>query len=186
MIEPSMAIHFARARRSYETARALRALPWAAFLGIFASLSMVLGTRPEAALLLAAAIAAFSWFSLWRGLSLGQAVLPGVLVGVIPFACAFAARSAGHVCTGTSCVSLCIPACSAGGVIAGLLIARSSRTIASSRDRRLYIVGAGLCSTLVGALGCSCVGYSGVLGLALGTMVATVPAALRAGDRSST
>ena len=71
-------------------------------------------------------------------------------------------------------MSLCVPACSLGGAVAGGLIAWASR---SAPARALFIVSASGLALLVGSLGCSCVGYGGVLGLGLGLMATVVPSA---------
>lgn len=163
------------ARRSYERGRATRAAMFAAPLTATALLAVCLGTRPSLAVGLGVALLASSWFFLWRGQSFGRAVFPGVLAGLMPLGLALAARSYGHVCTGSECVSLCVPACTSGGLLAGLLIARAGRHVSS---KVTFFGSASLVAGLIGALGCSCVGAGGILGLAMGLVITLVPASV--------
>jgi hypothetical protein len=125
------------------------------------------------ALVVGALIAAIAWLCIWRGRIAARAVLPGVLAGLVPLTLAFAAQSYGHVCTGSACYSLCVPACTSGGVIGGLVIAGLGRHVAS--PVRFWALAA-LLAGLEGSLGCSCVGFGGVLGLGLGLVVTFLPA----------
>ena len=168
-----VALAEARAKSAYESGRrglaSYVALPLLA-LGV---LGACLGTRPVYALLVGALITALAWVSIWRGRVAGRAVLPGVLAGLIPLSLAYAAQSYGHVCTGSACYGLCVPACTTGGVIAGLVIARLGRNVAS--PFRFWGLAA-LLAGLEGSLGCSCVGFGGVLGLGIGLAVTFFPA----------
>ncbi len=165
----------ARAERAYEIGRARRAATLSVPLLAFAVVAVCLGARPLAACCVGVMLLGVAWFCLWRGQTLGRAVFPGVVAGLVPLALAVGAQSCGHVCTGTQCVSLCIPACTIGGVVAGLLIARSSRHVSS---RGAFLAGASAIAILVGSLGCACVGYGGVAGLAVGLAFTLVPASL--------
>ena len=55
------------------------------------------------------------------GRSSARLVLPALLVSVVPLACSLCAQHVGHVCTAGGCHSLCVPLCSAGGLLAGVL-----------------------------------------------------------------
>lgn len=172
-IEPQAA--FARAERAYEFGRARRAATFAVPLLALAVIATCLGARPLTAAGVGGLLLATAGVFLWRGQTLGRSVFPGVVAGLVPLALAVGARSYGHICTGTECVSLCIPACTAGGMVAGLLIARTARHAAA---RGPFLLGASALALLVGALGCSCVGYGGVAGLGVG-LVATLAFASR-------
>ena len=172
-IDPQAA--FLRAERAYELGRVRRAAAFAAPLVALALIAACLGARPVTAACVGAVLLATAGVFLWRGQTLGRSVFPGVIAGLVPLALAVGARSYGHVCTGTECVSLCIPACTAGGLVAGLLIARTARHAAS---RGQFLLGASALALLVGALGCSCVGYGGVAGLGLGLLATLLPASL--------
>src|SRR4051812_20759106 len=99
------------ARRAYERGRSTRAAILAAPLATMSLLAICLGTRPAVAIAGGSALLLASWFFLWRGQTFGRAMFPGVLAGLMPFGLALGARSYGHVCTGSGCVSLCVPAC---------------------------------------------------------------------------
>lgn len=170
-LDPALAE--ARAKSAYESGRrglaSYVALPLLA-LGV---LGACMGTRPVYALIVGALIAALAWVCIWRGRVAGRAVLPGVVAGLVPLTLAYAAQTYGHVCTGNACYSLCLPACTSGGFIAGLVIARLGRNVAS--PVRFWGLAA-LLAGLEGSLGCSCVGYGGVMGLAVGLVITLVPA----------
>lgn len=158
-----------RARRAYENGRRVRAAELSAPFLAIGVLAMVTGTRVSTAIFVSLALTLLAFAFLVRGQSLGRAVLPGLLLGLVPFGCAHAAQhvpaSLGHLCTGSQCVSWCIPMCAAGGLIAGAWIGRLARRAASPF---VFAVGAGSLAVLTGSLGCACVGLSGVAGAALG------------------
>ncbi len=162
-----------RATRAYEWSRARRAAVLAAPLVGLVGLALGCGARLSTTQFVGPLLLVASWFFLWRGESLARAVLPGTIAGVIPLTCALVARSWGHVCTGTQCVSVCVPACTLGGAAAGFVIARAAR---NSRSRVRFVVGATILAGFVGSLGCSCVGFGGLGGLALGLAVTLLPA----------
>jgi hypothetical protein len=127
--------------------------------------SHLLGASWLATTLLGATLALGQLLSQWRGGVLAYASMSGLKAGLVPLALAHGAKLWGHVCTPTGCTSLCLPACTAGGVVGGLLVewwARSTPRPIVARG-----VGAAMC-VLTGALGCSCVGHAGVLGMVLG------------------
>jgi hypothetical protein len=94
---------------------------------------------------------------------------------LIPLACALMANR-GHLCAGGHCSTWCLPACISGGVVAGLVVS----WVATKRglDWRFWL-GASAISLLTGAMGCACIGYSGVIGLAAGFLGGTVPLLVR-------
>jgi hypothetical protein len=163
---------YARARRAYERGRAIRATSLAAPLAALSVLGLCLGASAATAITVGAALLATTWIFTWRGRALGRSVLPGVFAGLVPLALAAGARSYGHMCAGGQCISLCIPACTCGGLIAGLLIARLGRR---SESPVRFFVGAGSLAVMVGALGCSCVGFGGIMGLGFGLVATLVP-----------
>jgi hypothetical protein len=172
-LDPKLAL--SRSMRAYEFGRARHAATFALPLAALSVVAACLGTKPATACVVGLALLATAWFLLWRGQTLGRSVFPGILAGLVPLALAVGARAYGHVCTGSQCVSLCIPACTVGGVLAGFLIARAGRH-AASRGR--FVLGASALAVLVGSLGCSCVGYGGVAGLGVGLLLTLLPAAL--------
>lgn len=114
-------------------------------------------------------------FVLWRGQDAGAGALPGVAAGTVPLVAALCTPNL-HVCTGETCMSLCLAACTGGGLIAGAAVGLAWRR--SQRGRVALLVAAALC-LITGALGCGCVGYAGVLGMAAGFGVGLLPGSLR-------
>jgi hypothetical protein len=165
-----------RLRRKYEWARARRA-----FWGFTPSLLIVAAAtlfakHPTSALTFGAGMFVFGVAALWYGRNVRKAVLPGVALGLIPLTLALCANHLGHTCMGGACMSVCMPACTAGGLVAGVGMA-----IVGHRQRQGlgYWLAASAIAVLTGAMGCSCVGYAGVVGLMLGFSVGLVPALAR-------
>lgn len=171
-MRPELAHGEQRALAAYEAGRRRLASHVALPLLVPGVLVAWLGHRPAFGAAIAASMAALAWVLVWRGRVAGRAVLPGALAGLLPLGMALGAQSVGHVCTGTECYSLCVPACATGGVLAGLLIARLGRHVASPLQ---FWAVAGLLAALEGSLGCSCVGLGGIAGLILGLSVTVLP-----------
>lgn len=94
-----------------------------------------------------------------------RGVLPGLLLGVVPLGCSLSAARLGHVCWNGGCASLCVPLCAAGGVVAGLLLARAARS--TRHPLALWLAG-GSIVLATGSLGCACVGVGGLGGMLAG------------------
>lgn len=163
-----------RARLRYELGRAARsALGFApALLVVLAAAG--LGRRPGSAAAFGGALFLLGAFLLWRGRSLHRAVLPGLLAGLIPLSFALVANR-GHACAGGHCSTYCLPACIAGGAVAGLVISVVARRRGMGWG---FWAGASGVSLLTGAMGCACVGSSGVFGLAAGYLAGALPVGL--------
>ncbi len=164
-----------RARLRYERARWFQsALAFAPAL-VVVGVATVVSKRPSSSLVLGALVFATSVTLLWRGQALGRGVLPGFLSGLIPLSLSLWANLS-HGCTGDHCSSLCLPACAAGGVAAGLAVSTVAMHL---RKEWRFWLSASAISMLTGAMGCACVGYTGVLGLAAGFTVGFAPQALK-------
>jgi hypothetical protein len=150
---------YARGRRRRVLAELVPVVAYVALLAVLT------GLRPQVLLVSALALV-LAFVGLWRGEAMGRAVYPGLLVGVVPFACSFAGGRIGHVCTGDACVSLCMPLCAAGGAIAGLLVARAVRR---ERSPGLAIV-MGALALAVGSLGCPHAGTASLSAMGLGLL----------------
>ena len=162
---PSEAVLERRLKRAYEWSRLRRALLGFLPIAILVLAALVFGGRSSTVLAIAPLVFAFGVLSLWRGRGLGRGVLPGALAGGAALLLVLCANQVGHFCTGERCMSWCIPACIAGGLLGGAYVG----TLGMRQRRGAgYWVSASAITLLVGALGCSCVGYSGMLGLALG------------------
>jgi hypothetical protein len=163
------------ARRAYEQNRMGVSVRAGALLAVLCSASALLGTNVATALSVSAAMMVAVTFMRFYGRSLARAVLPGALFGAIPFTLAMVAKAYGHVCTGSGCMSLCVPACTLGGAIVGAALVITART---EQKRASYLLGGGALALLVGALGCSCVGYGGLLGMVSGMLALGIAGSL--------
>lgn len=177
---PSELVLEQRLRRAYEWSRLRRALVGFVPISILMLAAVVFGGRVSTVVVLGPLLFAFGVLSLWRGRELGRGVLPGALAGGAALLLVLCANRMGHYCTGESCMSWCIPACIAGGLLGGAYVG-----VLGVRQRRGagYWVSASAITLLVGALGCSCVGYSGMIGLALGYGVLALGSAVTASLR---
>ncbi|HEY6562592.1 MAG TPA: hypothetical protein VI072_35235 [Polyangiaceae bacterium] len=165
-----------RARLKYEWSRAKRALIGFAPVLVLVALAAWIGQRPSTAALFGAILFATGVTLLWYGRDLRRAVLPGIVAGIVPLAFALCANEIGHACTGSGCMSLCIPACTLGGLAAGLGVA-----LVAGRARRGagFWIGASALALSTGAMGCVCMGYAGIAGLTVGYAAAVFPFAAR-------
>jgi hypothetical protein len=161
-----------RMRFKYEWSRARRAAAGFAPAIVVIVIATLLGNRPTFTLALGAATFVFGSGLLWYGRDLRRAVLPGFIAGVVPLTLALCANHFGHACTGESCLSLCLPACVAGGLVAGLAVAAAGHR--GRHGASFWVAASGL-ALLTGAMGCACVGYSGIAGLAIGLAAGLVP-----------
>lgn len=162
-----------RARLKYEWGRARRAVAGFAPVMVIVIAAALLGNRPASTLAIGSAMFVSGAVLLWYGRDLRRAVLPGVIAGMVPLTLALCANHVGHACSGESCMMLCLPACTLGGLVAGLAVAAVGH-----RGRHgfgFWGAASGL-ALLTGAMGCACVGYSGVAGLGIGFAAGLVPA----------
>ena len=157
---------FEGARRAYEVTRIKLGLGTSLLVAVLPLVSMALGGYQASGLALGVVLVAGVGLSAWRGGAPTLAAMSGLKAGLIPLVLAHAANLYGHVCIpGQGCSTLCVPACSAGGLMAGLFIERVARRAAKPNVIRLG--GAGV-AFVTGALGCSCVGWGGMVGLLAG------------------
>lgn len=157
---------FQSATAAYERGRfrwaALSALPMA----VIPLASFAIGQRLASSVGLGAALLVIGAVMLWRGQALGRGLSAGLKAGLVPLVLSHGAALYGHVCTPSGCTSLCVPACALGGVTAGLIVAFS----AARSTAPIPVLASGAATAcLVGAFGCSCVGFSGIAGMVLGT-----------------
>ncbi|MBL8922932.1 MAG: hypothetical protein JNJ54_29050 [Myxococcaceae bacterium] len=165
-----------KARAGYERALLLRAVVGFAPALVLVVLATWLNRRMTSAAVFGGVLFASGVVALWRGGALRRAVLPGVLSGLLPLGFAIIANR-GHFCASGHCSTYCLPACTAGGVLAGVIVS----TIARRRGLGLsFLAGASALSMLTGAMGCSCAGASGIVGMVAGFAVGLVPQGLRA------
>ena len=159
-----------RARRVYEFQRLWRALLGVMPVLVVAAVAALFTHRPISALGFGLATVALGVAMLWYGRNPQKAVLPGVAAGLVPLVLALCANHL-HACGRDVCTSVCVPACTAGGLIAGLAVAN----VGLRRTAGVWFwLPASSLALLTGAMGCACIGYSGVWGLSLGIGIGLV------------
>jgi hypothetical protein len=164
-------------RVSYEWARTKRALFGFAPVLVIVAVAGALGRRPSLALAFGVVLFLLGAGLLWYGRDLKRAVLPGLLAGLAPLALVLCASHVDHLCTSAGCMMLCLPACAAGGLIAGLTVGVVMHR--ARKGPRLWIAASAV-ALLTGAMGCVCIGATGLAGLGLGYVAgALVPMALQ-------
>ncbi len=159
-----------RARRAYEFARLRRALLAAIPVVALLSLVTLLVTRPVRATGFGAVVLVAGVWSLWRGLGLQHAFSVGVLSGMVPVLFVTSAMRFPHHCGTTACVSVCLWAAAAGGLVGGGLVAAWRHR---ARPAGFHVALASAVGVLTGAMACACIGWPGVgvLGLTGGLSV---------------
>ena len=165
----SRLVHQARAR--YERARLGLSFAGAAPVLLVVGAAAFFAKRPTSVAVFGGLLFVTGVVLLWRGRELRLALWPGLLSGLIPLVAALVANH-GHGCSGDHCSSLCVPACTAGGLTAGIVV-----SIFATRMKLgwSFWAAASAVAVLTGAMGCACVGYSGVLALVGGFSVGLVP-----------
>ena len=159
-----------RARRGYEQARLQRALLGMLPVALLVAVVFCLRLHPHPHVMLVLGASAFGLGAvlLWFGREPARAVLPGLLAGLLPLWLALCARHWGHMCTDVECMVMCLPVCAVGGVLAGLGVS----WYGALRRRTIWFwLTASTMTLLTGAVGATCAGYPGVLGVASGYAV---------------
>ena len=169
-----------RLRLAYERGRWRRALLGFLPMLVLALIVALLGGRYMLAFSAGLPLFAVGVVALWYGRDPGRAVLPAAFGGSLALVFAVCANQMGHFCTGARCLSWCLPACIAGGLLAGGVV--SFVGIRQRRGAPYWLAASGI-TLLTGALGCSCAGYAGVfallVGFALSVGVSLLAATLR-------
>jgi hypothetical protein len=158
---------FAAASAAYERGRAWWATTSVLPLVVVPLGSFAVGHRLFSSAVLGVMLLVIAGALLWVGRELGRGLTVGLKAGIVPLVMSHGANLYGHLCTGDGCTSLCVPACVLGGLVAGVAVA-----LAASRARepwRVLLSGGGV-AIVVGAFGCACVGFTGIIGMMLGTV----------------
>lgn len=162
----------AAARSAYQRGRARLALTHAAPALGYMAVALVAGSELHAAGLGLAAFVVGA-LAVFLGGVFGRAVLPALVYGALPFAVTHVVQSFGHVCIPGGCVSWCMPACAVTGLVVGVAFARRAER---DRDPLVFFVAGFPLIVATGALGCRCLGYGSIAGLALGMLLVSLPA----------
>jgi hypothetical protein len=165
-----------QARRKYEWARARRAVIGFAPALLVVAVAALANTHPTSAVAFGSVMFVAGVALLWYGREIRRAVLPGLAMGLLPLTLALCANHMGHMCMGGSCMTVCVPACTVGGLGAGVGV---SLIGLRWKQGPAFWLGASVLTLLTGAMGCSCVGYSGVVGLAFGYGLGLLPMLVR-------
>jgi len=164
-----------RVRIRYELARLRRALLAVAPFVLVVAVALRLTHRPSSTLWFGGLTVAISTAMLWYGRDWQRAVLPGAVAGLFPLALSLFANGV-HGCGAGSCSSLCVPACSLGGIVAGVAIAG----VANRRRAGVWFwLSASGIALLTGSMGCACIGSTGVVVLAVGFAAGAMPGLVR-------
>lgn len=163
-------------RRRYEWRRARNAVVGFAPSVLVIIVAALMSKRPATALAFGAMMFVSGVLLLWYGRDARRAVLPGFAAGVVPLAFALCANHFGHACVGDRCIMLCMPACTVGGLVAGYAVAHVAQR---SRHGIAFWAAASGLALFTGAMGCSCIGFGGVLGLGAGYVVGAIPTLVR-------
>jgi hypothetical protein len=172
-----------KAKRAYEWGRLRRALGGSIPTLLVAGMVAALVREISWPLVIGLALYLASVLLLWFGRSPGRSVLPGVVYGLLPLTGGVIAKLHGHVCMGLSCYSTCMLYCVGGGVVAGVLVGRLA---ARSDTPTAVFASAAATALLTGAIGSSCVGVHGIVGMAAGILLGAVPHVVRRAARSKT
>lgn len=160
------------ARASYERGRLHRGLELALPTLLLAGVALLLHEGSLATASVAAVLVLATVFAGHHGRGFDRLVGPATLSGLPAFVAPLCISSEAHLCAGDWCLSYCLTACVAGGLVSGLLFAGRLRRVAPGPMAALF--GSGL-MLLVGMLGCVVAGVPGVIGLMVGSAVGGVP-----------
>lgn len=116
---------------------------------------------------------------LWYGRGVKRAVLPGLAAGLVPLIFGLCAKYV-HTCSGAGCLSFCVPACFAGGLVAGVVV--DFVGLRSANKLGFWVAASGI-GLLTGAMGCVCAGALGLAGLVVGFAIAAAPGVIAAAMR---
>lgn len=167
----------ARARRAYEFGRLWSALRLAPVVLAAAALALASGRPAPLTGAVTCVLLVLTVGLHFRGGIAGRAVVPGLVAGAAALAMPLFMAIFGHACFGPACMKLGLPACVAGGALAGFVIARAA---ARQQAELQFIAAAAAIAAAMGSLGCTIAGVAGVLGMLAGTLAAGVPVLIAA------
>jgi hypothetical protein len=154
-----------RAKRAYEVGRLRHAAAWSIPALLIGGMVALMVREVSMPLVLGSLLYLASMFLLWWGRAPGRGVLPGIAYGLLPLGAGVIAKLHGHVCMGGACYDVCLPLCIGGGILAGFFIARVA---ARSENPMAVFFSASATALFTGAIGSSCVGFHGIIGMGIG------------------
>ena len=156
----------------YEVGRLARAILGFAPVLLVVAAPAVFARSPSVTLALGFGLFAMGVGFLSYGRQIKRAILPGVAAGLAPLILALCAIHAPHACMGSECMMVCLPVCTVGGLVAGFTVASVGTRQESGAA---FWFSASALALLTGAMGCACMGYSGIIALALGFGAGLIP-----------
>jgi hypothetical protein len=165
----------ARARRAYEFGRARFSLRLGLLVIPFVAIAMATACHPRWPVTCSLGGLLFVLVAglLFRGQVFGRAAMAGLAAGLVPFALPILLRGASDVCAFGICVSGCMLACVAGGLVAGKVVARFATRFLEHRS--LFVLSATTVAGFSGSLACTLGGMSGVFGMLAGAALTSLP-----------
>jgi hypothetical protein len=85
-----------------------------------------------------------------------------------------------HTCEGAGCLAFCVPACFAGGFVAGIVV--DFVGLRRTNELGFWVAASGI-GLLTGAMGCVCAGTLGLAGLVAGFAISAAPGMMAAAAR---
>jgi hypothetical protein len=171
-----------RGRWAYELGRAAWASHALLLVAPLALVARLIGRPAELVLAVGGGLAVFGFALALLHDRYARAVLAGFLAGLPGLAIPVIVRSLGIVRLGETALDPCLPASFISGILAGVFV--SLRAV-DEKHRLSYWLAAAVTAAAAGALGCSVVGGTGVLGLMAGIASGTAPVLLRRRPRRS-
>jgi hypothetical protein len=162
------AVLLMRARRAYESGRALHGLETASVVVPMALVSWLGCGKLTLTLVESAALAGLVTLAVWHGRELARGARFGLAAGLVPLLLPILVGISGHVCDASVCL-LFPSACLAGGIVGGIGLGFFATRAGLPP---LGLATAGVVAWLTGSLGCLVAGSLGlavlVAGLAFG------------------
>jgi len=156
----------ASARRAYEFGRLKRGLALSGLLAALALVTVLGAERRGLAVLGGIGLAALALILRWRGRAWGRALMPGLIMGLLPFLAPIVFGGGPGSCHDGCCTPLCATACTVAGALSGAFLGLLAR--GSLWDRLTFGVGGAGVAWLVGLVGCGWTGTGHFAGMALG------------------
>ena len=114
--------------------------------------------------------------AVWAHRRYERAVLTGLAAAIPALLLPWALQGAGAVSVAGAVLDPCIPGCGLAGLAAGAFVALRARR--EERPWSFWVVSASV-TAVIAVLGCSIAGEGGLLGVAIGASLGTVPVVLR-------